>query len=756
MLRGSPSRMGESRRNSTSATVMPSGDFSPASSSSGYPGGVTSATTTATGGGGGGAGRSPIGKKPAITRNGLLGCVKQRIFADMLDPVAGEHNIMICDNKGAEILSTCIRMHDLMDHGVTLVEDLGMPRQPVLSSAAIYLIEPTEESVRRVMYDWQVKNTYREAHVFFTSPSSERLIQLMASEPRLVEAIKTLKDMLLDFAVPESLVFNLRMYGDIQKLFPPDVALSGGRENILGQVATRLVSVFFTIGAGVPTVQYQGSSRLAQQVARIFADQAAQASRTNPATFRMSSAATGTMDESPLLILVDRSFDAVEPLVHERTYQCLLNDLMPLENNVYQQTFEGRSGQEGTRSCPIDEQDPYWCQYRHKFFPVCLVELPKKLQDLMAANPALVAGMSKLNSAGGGTGNRLSDVGSAIRALPEFQERQAKLSVHIDICTKIMDRYKQQKLTEVCEVEQDIAAGRRPFKELYDSVHRMTADVSLPIGVRVRLVMLLIAGTNTREFSDAKRLMLLQEAGLSNEIDRCNALAMFISRLGQLPQDAAAHGTNGEAGNGRGGGSGGGNGGDKGPIGSLMRRSLRSKAAVRQDSNSTISGSANNRDGGNEGGPTSDPYRNQAYLILNAAVNNSLSTSDFPVFNTGADGALGGGGGRGGSLGGALQQRRTGRGAGNAGNGGGGGGGAAVVFGSAVGGEGNIMLDLGHEGQFALKSRRRVVLFVLGGVTYGEVRAAYDVSQSAHVEAFVGGTSLLTPEIFLSTLSSLR
>lgn len=745
MFRGSPSQTAESRLNSASATASPTAEHSPTSSGA-Y--GPSSQVTVA----------APVGrlqnpKKPVLVRGGILGCVKQRIFADMLDPVAGDYNIMICDNKGAEILSTCVRMHDLLDHGITLVEDLGMPRQPVLSSAAIYLIEPTEESVRRVMYDWQFKNTYREAHIFFTSPSPERLIQLMATEPRLVEAIKTLKDTLLDFAVPETLLFNFRMFGDIPKLFPPEVALSGGRENILGQVATRLVSVFFTIGAGVPTVQYQGSSRLAQQVARIFSDQVAQATRTNPAVFRMSAAGGGNtggaLEESPLLILVDRSFDAVEPLLHERTYQCLLNDLMPLDNNIYQQTFEGRAGQESTRSCPIDEQDPYWCQYRHKFFPVCLAEIPKKLQDLMSANPALVAGMSKL-SAPGGSNNKLADVGSAIRALPEFQEKQAKLSLHIDICTKVMDRYKQQKLAEVCEVEQDIGAARRPFKELYDSVHRLAADVSLPLNVRVRLVLLLIAGTNTREFSDAKKVLLMQEAGLGNEVDRSNALNMFVSRMGKLAQEAATQAVD-EPGNGRGGGADG-----KGSVGSMTRRSLRTNRPGRQDPNASASSYTANGNGGAAAAPVADPFRNQAYLILNAAATNTLSTADFPVFTTVADGGAGGGA-RGGSLGGALQQRRNLRGGANGGGAGAvGGGGSGVTFSGPPGGDPSLMLDLGHEGQCSLKTRRRVVLFVLGGATYGEVRAAYEVSQSAHVEAFIGSTSLLTPDGFLSALTSLR
>lgn len=673
--------------------------------------------------------QQPTNKKiPAIIHGGILGSVKQHIFTKLLDAVGGQHNILVCDRVGAEILSTCIRMHDLMDHGVTLVEDLALPRQPVRSSAAIYLVTPSDESCRFIMNDWAVKPMYREAHVFFTSPSPDRLIQMMATESRLVESLRTMKDLLLDYAAPEPLLFHLRMVSSLQKLFPPDVALSGGRENILGQIATRLISVFFTIGDGVPLVRYQGSSRLSQQVARLFAEQVSTMVRgTNCFATNDPSA------EPPLLILVDRSFDAVEPLLHERSYQCLLNDLTPLTDGLYEQSFVSQSGQETKRRCPIDELDPYWCMYRHQFFQTCLEELPKKLQELIKENPSLSAGMDR----GGSSGNKMAELGSAIRALPEFQEKKAKLSMHIDICTKIMDQYKQQKLMDVCEVEQDMATSRRPFKEVYESVRRLAADVAIPLNARVRLMLLLIATTNSREFTEAKKLLLLQEVGLGTESGRCNALNLFISRVGQLPQnDVATASSSGTC--------------DspsdiKDTLGNLMRRSLR----TRPNRSTTTPAAPNPGVIQTSPGSGRDTFRNQAYLILSAAANNTLSPADFPWFNTTVDG-----------LGGATStnpSRRTlrsglGRGTNDSAAVGAGGGPAATVTNR----ESNVVLDLGHEGQVSLRSKRRIVLFILGGATYGEARAAYEVAQAARTETIIGSTSMVTPDFFLSDLTFLN
>ncbi|EPY20092.1 syntaxin-binding protein 1 [Strigomonas culicis] len=518
----------------------------------------------------------------------------------MLSPIPGDFKILVCDRVGAQIVNTCMRMHDLMDHGITLVEDLYMVRQPVISSPAIYLIAPDPESVQRVIEDWAARSTYKEAHVFFTGASNEALLHAFAmAPPRVAAHIFTLKDMLMDFSVPEPLLFHMNLTGDLMKLFPPEIALSGGRENILGQVGRRLVSVFVTIGCGVPVVRYQATSRLAQQVARNFYDDIAKLSRELP------DMKIGTADaNTPLLIIVDRSYDAAEAVAHHRNYQALLQDLLPLrEGFLYEHTFDSRGGENKTRLCPVDEQDPYWCQYRHANINVCLEAFPRLLKELVAANPNLVQGMSK--------DMNLNDVGSAIRALPEFQEKQGRLSMHVDILTRLMELYNTQKLATVCELEMDMAAERRPFKELFELVRQSVADASIPVPVRLRLLLRFIASSDTREFSEAKRQLLVQESGLANEASRCSNMNMFCVRTGHLkPEKAADPRSPGSPTESKG-----------NVLTNLGRRTLRSKTY-----NSAASNVSMGSDQGRLVEDTADV--NQAALILEAAAQGSLSMTD--------------------------------------------------------------------------------------------------------------------------------
>lgn len=58
--------------------------------------------------------------------------------------------------------------------------------------------------------------------------------------------------------------------------------------------------------------------------------------------------------------------------------------------------------------------------------------------------------------------------------------------------------------------------------------------------------------------------------------------------------------------------------------------------------------------------------------------------------------------------------------------------------------------------QTAIKNVPRVIVFVVGGASFSEMRCAYEVTaQTKNWEIIVGSSHILTPEIFLSDLGSL-
>ena len=66
-----------------------------------------------------------------------------------------------------------------------------------------------------------------------------------------------------------------------------------------------------------------------------------------------------------VLLLCERGFDVVTPLLHEFTYQAMANDLLPVEDGkTYRYEFHGPNGIE-EKTATFDEKDTIWTSIRH-------------------------------------------------------------------------------------------------------------------------------------------------------------------------------------------------------------------------------------------------------------------------------------------------------------------------------------------------------------------------------------------------------
>ncbi|XP_075699393.1 vacuolar protein sorting-associated protein 45 isoform X1 [Rhinoderma darwinii] len=384
--------------------------------------------------------------------------VKQYV-SKMIEDSGPGMKVLLMDKETTSVVSMVYTQSEILQKEVYLFERIDSAnRENMKHLKAICFLRPTKENV-----DYLIKELRRPKYsvyfLYFSNVISKSDVKCLA-EADEQEVVAEVQEFYGDYIAVNPHVFSLNVVGCYQGRNWDPVQLSR---------ATQGLTALLLSLKKCPMIRYQLSSemakRLAEGVKQVITKE------YELFDFRRT-------EVPPLLLILDRSDDAITPLLNQWTYQAMVHELLGINNNRIDLSRVPGISKDLKEVVLSAENDEFYANNMYLNFGEIGTNIKNLMEDFQRKKPKE---QQKLES--------ISDMKAFVENYPQFKKMSGTVSKHVTVVGELSRLASERHLMEVSEVEQELSC-QNDHSNALQNVKRLLQNQRLPELDAIRLVML--------------------------------------------------------------------------------------------------------------------------------------------------------------------------------------------------------------------------------------------------------------------------
>uniref|UniRef100_A0A8C9NB64 Vacuolar protein sorting-associated protein 45 n=1 Tax=Serinus canaria TaxID=9135 RepID=A0A8C9NB64_SERCA len=383
----------------------------------------------------------------------------RQYVSKMIEDSGPGMKVLLMDRETTGAVSVVYTQSEILQREVYLFERLDSPnREPMKHLKAICFLRPTKENVELLVQELR-RPKYSVYFIYFSNVISKSDVKALA-EADEQEVVAEVQEFYGDYIAVNPHVFSLNLLGCCR-----------GRSWDPAQLTrtTQGLTALLLSLKKCPMIRYQLSSepakRLAECVKQVITKE------YELFDFRRT-------EVPPLLLILDRSDDAITPLLNQWTYQAMVHELLGINNNRIDLSRVPGISKDLREVVLSAENDEFYANNMYLNFAEIGTNIKNLMEDFQRRKPKE---QQKLES--------IADMKAFVENYPQFKKMSGTVSKHVTVVGELSRLVAERNLLEVSEVEQELAC-QSDHSSALQSVRRLLQSPRLSELDAARLVML--------------------------------------------------------------------------------------------------------------------------------------------------------------------------------------------------------------------------------------------------------------------------